>query len=49
MIGSQNCADSQDMASESYSRRAVNPKIQVVQHRCFLEEGVLLLLLFLKV
>lgn len=47
MLGSQNCADNQDVALESYSRPAVNPKIEVVQCRCFLERGGLLLL-FLK-
>lgn len=44
MLGSQNCADNQNMASESYSRPAVNPKIHVVQCTCFLEGGGLLLL-----
>lgn len=35
----------QNMASESYSRLTVNPKIQVVQCKCFLEGGALLLFL----
>lgn len=38
----QNCADNQDIASESYSKPTVNPKIQVFQCRCLVEAGGLL-------
>jgi len=47
-LGSQNCAGNQDVASKSYSRPAVNPKIQVVQHRHLVEGGHLLFLKSLR-